>query len=198
MENFAEIRKEDFYYVDKTKFIEELLVKWGEANIFTRPRRFGKSLNMSMLRNFFEIGNDPSLFDGKPEAVEQLFTAYMKKTISVRDTSVRKSAKENFYHGILLGILGFKDGWMVTSNKEAGDGFSDITVRIDDSEIGIVIEIKYAEDGNMEAECRKALEQMQKKHYTEVFDDTDVHHILRYGIACNRKNCRVLLTKSEC
>ena len=130
--------------------------------------------------------------------MEQLFTAYMKKTISVRDTSVRKSAKENFYHGILLGILGFKDGWMVTSNKEAGDGFSDITVRIDDSEIGIVIEIKYAEDGNMEAECRKALEQMQKKRYTEVFDDTDVQHILQYGIACNRKNCRVLLARMEC
>ena len=122
----------------------------------------------------------------------------MKKTISVRDTSVRKSAKENFYHGILLGILGFKDGCMVTSNKEAGDGFSDITVRIDDSEIGIVIEIKYAEDGNMEAECRKALEQMQKKRYTEVFDDTDVQHILQYGIACNRKNCRVLLARMEC
>lgn len=130
--------------------------------------------------------------------MEQLFTAYMKKTISVRDTSVRKSAKENFYHGILLGILGFKDGCMVTSNKEAGDGFSDITVRIDDSEIGIVIEIKYAEDGNMEAECRKALEQMQKKRYTEVFDDTDVQHILQYGIACNRKNCRVLLARMEC
>ena len=130
--------------------------------------------------------------------MEQLFTAYMKKTISVRDTSVRKSAKENFYHGILLGILGFKDGCMVTSNKEAGDGFSDITVRIDDSEIGIVIEIKYAEDGNMEAECRKALEQMQKKVYTEVFDDTDVQHILQYGIACNRKNCRVLLARMEC
>ena len=139
-----------------------------------------------------------ALLDGKPEAVEQLFTAYMKKTISVRDTSVRKSAKENFYHGILLGILGFKDGWMVTSNKEAGDGFSDITVRIDDSEIGIVIEVKYAEDGKLEAACRKALEQMQKKRYTEVFDDTDVHHILQYGIACNRKSCRVLLAETAC
>ena len=53
-----------FYYVDKTKLIEQLLEKWGEANLFTRPRRFGKSLNMSMLRHFFEIGTDPSLFDG--------------------------------------------------------------------------------------------------------------------------------------
>ena len=87
------------------------------------------------------------------------------------------------------------DAWSHPTRK---DGFSDITVRIDDSEIGIVIEIKYAEDGNMEAECRKALEQMQKKRYTEVFDDTDVQHILQYGIACNRKNCRVLLARMEC
>ena len=64
IDNFEKIRKDDFYYVDKTKLIEQLLEKWGEANLFTRPRRFGKSLNMSMLRHFFEIGADPSLFDG--------------------------------------------------------------------------------------------------------------------------------------
>ena len=64
IDNFEKIRKDDFYYVDKTKLIEQLLEKWGEANLFTRPRRFGKSLNMSMLRHFFEIGTDPSLFDG--------------------------------------------------------------------------------------------------------------------------------------
>lgn len=134
-----------------------------------------------------------ALLDGKPETVEQLFTAYMKKTISVRDTFVRRPTKENFYHGILLGILSFKSGWMVTSNREAGDGFSDIMVRIDDSDTGIVIEVKYAEDGELETACRKALEQMQKKHYEEAFADADIHHILKYGIACNRKNCRVLL-----
>lgn len=134
-----------------------------------------------------------ALLDGKPETVEQLFTAYMKKTISVRDTFVRRPTKENFYHGILLGILSFKSGWMVTSNRETGDGFSDIMVRIDDSDTGIVIEVKYAENGELETACRKALEQMQKKHYEEAFADADIHHILKYGIACNRKNCRVLL-----
>lgn len=134
-----------------------------------------------------------ALLNGKPETVEQLFTAYMKKTISVRDTFVKKPTKENFYHGILLGILSFKGGWMVTSNKETGDGFSDIMVRIDDSDTGIVIEIKYAEDGELEAECCKALEQIQTKRYEEAFLEADVHKILKYGIACNRKNCRVLL-----
>lgn len=64
IDNFEKIRKDDFYYVDKTKLIEQLLDRWGEVNVFTRPRRFGKSLNMSMLRHFFEIGTDPALFDG--------------------------------------------------------------------------------------------------------------------------------------
>ena len=64
IEDFEEIRKEGFYYIDKTKLIEQLLMSWGKVNLFTRPRRFGKTLNMSMLRSFFEIGADASLFDG--------------------------------------------------------------------------------------------------------------------------------------
>ena len=82
-----------------------------------------------------------ALASGEADIVEKLFTEYMKKTISVRDTFVRKSTKENFYHGILLGILSFKGGWMVKSNKEAGNGFSDIMIWMDDSDTGIVIEV---------------------------------------------------------
>lgn len=63
-ENFAYIRRNNLYYVDKTQLIEKLLTNWGKANLFTRPRRFGKSLNMSMLKNFFEVGCDKQLFDG--------------------------------------------------------------------------------------------------------------------------------------
>lgn len=89
IESFAEIRKEDFYYVDKTKLIEQLLEKWGKANLFTRPRRFGKSLNMSMLRNFFEIGNEPALFDGlyisqNKELCEQYMGKYPVVSISLK------------------------------------------------------------------------------------------------------------------
>lgn len=134
-----------------------------------------------------------ALWNRKPEVVEQLFTDYMKKTVSVRDTFVRKPTKENFYHGILLGILSFKEDWMVQSNREAGDGFSDILIWIEDSDVGIVIEVKYAQDGDMEAECQKAAKQMNTKRYEEAFEDSDVHTILKYAIACNRKNCRVML-----
>ena len=65
IENFEEFSSEDFYYVDKTLFIKELLQNWGKVNLFTRPRRFGKSLNMSMLKCFFEIGGNPKLLDRK-------------------------------------------------------------------------------------------------------------------------------------
>ena len=64
IDDFEKIRKSDFYYVDKTKLIEQLVEKWGKVNLFTRSRRFGKTLNMSMLRSFFEIGTDKSLFNG--------------------------------------------------------------------------------------------------------------------------------------
>ena len=77
--------------------------------------------------------------------MEKQFTEYLKKTISIRDTFVRRPTKENFYHGILLGILGFKASWIVTSNRESGDGYSDIQIQIEDEEIGIAIEVKYAQ-----------------------------------------------------
>ena len=64
IESFAEIRKEGFYYIDKTGLIRDLLNNWGKVNLFTRPRRFGKTLNMSMLKSFFEIGADETLFEG--------------------------------------------------------------------------------------------------------------------------------------
>ena len=80
IDGFEKIRTNDFYYVDKTLFIKELLQNWGEVNLFTRPRRFGKSLNMSMLKCFFEIGSDPALFDGlKIRQETELCEKYMGK-----------------------------------------------------------------------------------------------------------------------
>ena len=80
IENFEEFSSENFYYVDKTLFIKELLQNWGKVNLFTRPRRFGKSLNMSMLKCFFEIGSEPMLFDGlKIMQEKSLCEKYMGK-----------------------------------------------------------------------------------------------------------------------
>jgi hypothetical protein len=138
-----------------------------------------------------------ALVDGNANRIEQLFTEYLMKTISVRDTFVRKPVKENFYHGILLGILSYKGGWYVTSNRESGDGFSDIMVRIDDEDVGIIIEVKYAENGKEEEMSRKALLQIHEKHYEKVLLDEDIHKVMKYGIACNKKKCKVSMEISE-
>ena len=135
-----------------------------------------------------------ALANGQAQQVEQIFTTYMSKTVSVRDTFVRKAIRENFYHGILLGILSFKDGWTVTSNRESGNGFSDILIQIDDSDTGIVIEVKYTEEGkSMESDCKAALKQIDEKNYTETLYQAGVKRILKYGIACQIKDCKVML-----
>lgn len=137
-----------------------------------------------------------ALSDGHTDEVERLFSEYMKKTISVRDTFARKELKENFYHGLLLGIFGFKAGWSVMSNRESGNGFSDIMIMIDDAEIGIVIEVKYAESHDLEAVCKDALKQMIDKRYTEYFEQQGIKKILKYGIACRVKECKVMLEEN--
>ena len=134
-----------------------------------------------------------ALLNQNPEKVELIFTEYMKKTISIRDTFARKPTKENFYHGLLLGILGFKENWSVMSNRESGDGFGDILIRIEDEDVGIVIEVKYADDGNLQEECEKALQQIIDIRYTEALEQEGIHTIIKYGIACYRKKCKVLM-----
>ena len=134
-----------------------------------------------------------ALLNQNPEKIESIFTEYMKKTISIRDTFAQKPTKENFYHGLLLGILGFKENWSVISNRESGDGFGDILIRIEDEDVGIVIEVKYADDGNLQGECEKALQQIIDIRYTESLEQEGIHTIIKYGIACYRKKCKVLM-----
>ena len=139
-----------------------------------------------------------ALLTEKADVAEKLFSDYMQKTISVRDTFVQKPTKENFYHGILLGILGFKENWLVTSNRESGDGFSDIMIQVGDSEVGIVIEVKYANDGNLEAECKKALKQIDDTGYAEALHQDGICKILKYAIACYKKTCKIMLEAEKC
>ena len=127
---------------------------------------------------------------GNAAQVETIFTEYMRQTISIRDTFVQHSRKENFYQGILLGILSYKSDWIVRSNRESGEGFSDITIRISNSGTGIVIEVKYAEAGHEEEMVQKALRQIQDKDYGYEFRQEGIRRILYYGIACNKKVCR--------
>lgn len=136
-----------------------------------------------------------ALKGGDAEKVERLFEGYLKKTISIRDTFVEKSLKENFYHGILLGILGVKEDWGVFSNRETGDRYSDIMIETEDSEMGIIIEIKYAGDGNLLNACEKALKQVEETKYEETLLENGVEKILKYGIACYMKHCKVMCSE---
>ena len=136
------------------------------------------------LRRAFEENNTA--------AIEKEFAFYLRKTISIRDTNVKKEMKENFYHGVLLGLFGNMDGWKVKSNAESGDGYSDISVEVEDQEIGIVIELKYAENAAFGSACREALEQIHDNHYEEALADDGMTTIYRYGIACYKKRCRMV------
>ena len=124
--------------------------------------------------------------------IEKGFTSYLKKTISIRDTNIKKHMKENFYHGILLGLLGNMSGWKVRSNAESGEGYSDIIAEIDEEEIGFVIELKYAENASFDAGCQKALQQIKDKGYEEILINDGMKTIYRYGIACYQKRCKVI------
>lgn len=134
-----------------------------------------------------------ALQNGDAENVEKGFSDYLRRTISIRDTFVKKQLKENFYHGILLGLLGYQDAWIISSNKESGDGYSDILIEVPDEDLGIIIEMKYAQDSRLDAGCAEALEQIKKNHYEESLYDEGINHILKYGIACYKKRCKVLL-----
>ena len=138
-----------------------------------------------------------ALQKGDAREAERLFTAYLGKTISIRDTSVRKASRENFYHGILLGILGFKSGWYVRSNEESGEGWSDILVRLENEDTGMIIEIKYAEEGRYGAACEQALRQIEEKDYTAKLKEEGCSLILKYAVACFRKKCRIVCEREE-
>lgn len=125
-------------------------------------------------------------------AIEECFNAYLKKTISIRDTSVRKEMKENFYHGILLGLFANMDGWEVWSNAESGDGYSDISIEIEERETGIVIELKYAEKAAFDAACQQAIKQINDCNYEEKLINDGMTTIRKYGIACYKRRCRVI------
>lgn len=135
-----------------------------------------------------------ALENGEEKRVEGIFESYLKKTISIRDMFVRKPMKENFYHGILLGILGVKEEWGVFSNRETGEGYSDILIETENGEMAILIEVKYANDGDLDLACKKALKQVEERKYDEELRENGAEKILKYGIACYMKRCRVKLS----
>lgn len=169
------------------------------------PNREIRELFITQIREWFKdsVGRDKTTLDdfaaamlrGDESQVEKIFGDYLWNTISIRDTAVSKERKENFYHGILLGLFGFMDNWIVKSNVESGIGYSDILIEAFDCRVGIVIEVKYAEAGNLDAACKKALGQIEEKSYEARLQEDGMRTILKYGIACYKKDCRVAVKK---
>lgn len=138
-----------------------------------------------------------ALKTGNAEEVERLFNDFMEKTISIRDTAVKKSFKESFYHGLLIGILSYKDGWSVDSNGESGNGYYDIAAEIEREEIGIIIEVKYAENAQFESECQNAIKQINDNDYTAELKSDGMRTLWKYAIACYKKECKVVVERED-
>ncbi|MBO5070456.1 MAG: AAA family ATPase [Roseburia sp.] len=162
------------------KIFESQILKWFHDTV----RKDGATLNQ-----FCE-----TFQRGDAAGIEEQFNDYLWNTISIRDIAV-KGKKENFYHGILLGLLRYKENWELSSNQESGDGYSDIIIRTGKERIGIIIEVKYAKNGDLEKGCVEALEQIETNNYEEELRKNGMRIILKYGIACYKKRCMVVLAE---
>ena len=133
---------------------------------------------------------------GKAKDVQDQLTSILAETISISDTKARNEEKENFYHGMMLGLLRNHRNWIVKSNVESGEGFVDILIKPEDPDEGILIELKYSKtfDG-LEKACERAMEQVKNRRYDEVLREEGRCHILTYGIAFCKKRCKVVVQK---
>ena len=174
----------------------------GKQMKLALPNREVRELFIDLVKDWFreETRADTSRINrfcaafpkGDVATIQDMLHDYLWDSISVRDTAVRSSMKENFYHGMLLGLLQSQESWIVRSNAETGIGYSDISVATPER-LGIVIELKYAEDGNLERACAAALAQIEEKKYAEGLRRRGMKTILKYGIAFWEKECQVVL-----
>ena len=137
-----------------------------------------------------------AFLDGNAEEIQKRLTVILGKMISILDTKARDDQKENFYHGLLLGLLRSEPNWLILSNAESGDGFSDILIEPEDPDTGIVIEVKYSPTlAGMESACATALEQIKSKRYDERLRNEGRENVTAFGIAFCKKRCRVVFEK---
>ena len=173
----------------------------GKKMELTLPNREVRELFIELVKDWFEettqadsgrINRFCAAFSaGDTDTIQDMLNDYLWDSISVRDTAVRINMKENFYHGMLLGLLQNQDSWLVKSNAKTGEGYSDISIQTPER-TGIVIELKYADDGNLEKACGEALKQIEEKKYAEGLKHRGAKKIIKYGIAFFEKECMVM------
>ncbi len=174
----------------------------GKQMKLALPNREVKELFIELVKDWFQettyadsarIQRFCAAFpDGDASTIQDMLHDYLWDSISVRDTAVRINMKENFYHGMVLGLLRSQGNWLIQSNAETGEGYSDISIQTPDR-IGIVIELKYADDGNLEAACAEALKQIEIKKYAEGLRRRSLKKILKYGLAFCEKECMAVM-----
>lgn len=184
------------------------------------PNREVKELFIGLVKDWFQettladserINRFCAAFPaGDTSTIQDMLHDYLWDFISVRDTAVRTDMKENlhsvkatskspkrqdsrvcFYHGMVLGLLRSQGNWLIQSNAETGEGYSDISICTPER-TGIVIELKYAEDGNLEAACEKALKQIEDRKYAEGLKRRGMKKLIKYGMAFCEKECMVV------
>ena len=137
-----------------------------------------------------------AFLDGNAEEIQKRLTVILGKMISILDTKAKDEQKENFYHGLLLGLLRSEPNWLILSNAESGDGFSDILIEPEDPDTGIVIEVKYSPTlAGMESACEAAMNQIKEKRYDERLRNEGRENVTAFGIAFCKKRCRVVFEK---
>ena len=165
------------------------------------PNREVKELFVDLVKDWFQeiTFADSARFNrfcaafpaGDASTIQNMLHDYLWDSISVRDTAVRMSMKENFYHGMVLGLLRSQGNWLIQSNAETGEGYSDISICTPER-TGIVIELKYAVNGNLETACAEALKQIEDKKYAEGLKRRGMKKMIKYGIAFCEKECMVM------
>lgn len=135
-----------------------------------------------------------AILNADAEELQKQLNVIMSRMISVLDTKAREEQKENFYHGLLLGLLrGSNPDWLIKSNRESGDGYSDILIEPENPDAGIIIEVKYAASiSGLDKACENAMAQIKNRRYDEALRENGRCEILAYGIAFHKKRCRVV------
>ena len=174
----------------------------GKQMELALPNREVRELFIELVKDWFEeraqadsgrINRFCAAFPAEDvSTIQEMLGDYLWESISVRDTAVRTNMKENFYHGMMLGLLRSQGSWLVKSNAETGEGYSDISIQTPER-LGIVIELKYANDGNLEAACVEALKQIEEKKYAEGLKRQGAKKIIKYGIAFCEKECMAIM-----
>ena len=179
----------------------------GERHKLVIPNREVLGIYEKKIRSWFRVkvtsdGENWKRFcnavrQGDGAELETVFDQFMKESISIRDTCTKKEMKENFYHGMLLGLLKAEGNFIVKSNAESGIGYTEIMVVVPGEKTGCIIEVKYAENGAFDAACLEAMKQVENAAYTEALKMEGMERIHKFGIACYKKSCRVMYCTEE-